>query len=152
MAHTNSDTLTARSSEVMRINPDIDYIPAPMMRDLRISHMTRAGDSLYISGIAPVRAEDEALMLVAPGDFRQQLRDVLDILARSLHSAGGSLDDVVVLTLHVLDTSEYDTGLDLLEDAFRGNYPASTLVGVDNLYFADQRIEVSAIACVPEPR
>jgi 2-iminobutanoate/2-iminopropanoate deaminase len=132
-----------------RINPEIGYIDVGTARDLGLSHLIRAGDWLYLSGVAPVSTENGSLELLSPGDYRAQLTSVLEIIEKTLKVEGACLADVVSTTIYARNVSDYVANVDVIKSAFGDSLPTSTLVGVSALFFEEQQVEVVAVAYRP---
>jgi len=113
-----------------------------------ISHYTDAvwaGDLLFVSGCVPV---DSAGNLV-PGDVVAQTRQVFANIDTVLAAAGGSLADVVKVTVFLIDVEDRRAVNVVREEVFGESRPASTLVEVSRLAIPGARIEVEAVALIP---
>jgi 2-iminobutanoate/2-iminopropanoate deaminase len=110
------------------------------------SQGVRAGDTLYISGYGPVDPEtgDE----VAGGPQAQTER-VLENIERTVAAAGGSLDDLVKVTVYLTDLDEYDAVNEAYGTQFSSNPPARVCVEVSRLP-DDVSVEMDAIAYLGE--
>ena len=82
---------------------------------------------VFLSGQIPL---DPATMEVVGGDFEARARQVFDNLAAVAQAAGGSLDDVVKLTVFLTDLGNFATVNAVMEDYFKEPYPARAAVGV----------------------
>jgi len=84
------------------------------------------------------------------GQFRQALRNVLDVLAQ----AKGKPEHVVRLTWYVVDRNEYLASLKAVGDAYRElmgkHYPTMSVVQVSALVETQARLEIEATAVVPD--
>jgi enamine deaminase RidA (YjgF/YER057c/UK114 family) len=96
---------------------------------------------------------DETGTIVAPdlpGQLRQVLRNILSILAED----GAGPEHVVRMTCYVVDLDEYRAGLAEIGAVWREtmgrNYPAMAVVGVTGLVEPAARIEIEAMAMVPD--
>ena len=88
-------------------------------------------DSLvFLSGQIPL---DPATMDVVSGDFASRARRVFDNLKAVTEAAGGSLDDVVKLTIYLTDLNNFATVNEVMESYFTEPYPARAAVGVASL-------------------
>lgn len=85
---------------------------------------------VFLSGQIPL---DPATMEVVDGDFEARARRVFDNLAAVASAAGGSLDDVVKLTVFLTDLDNFATVNSVMEDYFQQPYPARAAVGVASL-------------------
>ncbi|HSN51089.1 MAG TPA: RidA family protein [Woeseiaceae bacterium] len=82
---------------------------------------------VFLSGQIPL---DPATMDVVKGDFEARARQVFDNLAAVAAAAGGSLDDVVKLTVFLTDLGNFATVNAVMEDYFHKPFPARAAVGV----------------------
>lgn len=103
---------------------------------------------LFISGVI---GTDETGRVVGR-TMREQTRQVLERIKALLEREGGSLDDVVRVRVYVtqLDHASLRDIHEVRAAYFRpGNYPASTLVRVDQLVRDGALIEIDADAVIP---
>ena len=89
-----------------------------------------AGGLVFLSGQIPL---DPATMEVVDGDFEARARRVFDNLAAVAEAAGGSLDDVVKLTVFLTDLGNFATVNAVMEEYFSEPFPARAAVGVASL-------------------
>ena len=89
-----------------------------------------ANGLVFLSGQIPL---DPATMEVVEGDFEARARRVFDNLAAVARAAGGTLDDVVKLTVFLTDLGNFATVNAVMEDYFRKPFPARAAVGVASL-------------------
>lgn len=91
------------------------------------SQAVRAGSLVFLSGQIPL---DPATMEIVAGDFESRARRVFDNLAAVAAAAGGSLDDVVKLTIYLTDLDNFATVNAVMADYFSKPYPARAALGV----------------------
>lgn len=108
------------------------------------------GRSIFTAGLV---GWDETETFVAedlPGQFRQILRNLLALLAED----GAGPEHVARMTCYVVDIHAYRSSLSQIGAAWREtmgrNFPAMAVVAVDALVEPEARIEIEAIAVVPE--
>lgn len=94
------------------------------------SQAIQAGNLVFMSGQIPL---DPATMQVVDGDFEARARQVFDNLAAVAEAAGGSLADVVKLTIFLTDLDNFGAVNKVMEDYFDAPYPARAAVGVASL-------------------
>jgi reactive intermediate/imine deaminase len=94
------------------------------------SQAISTGKLVFLSGQIPL---DPATMEVVDGDFEARARRVFDNLAAVAAAAGGSLDDVVKLTVFLTDLENFATVNSVMEDYFQQPFPARAAVGVASL-------------------
>ena len=105
-----------------------------------------ANGLVFLSGQIPL---DPATMDVVDGDFEARARRVFDNLAAVADAAGGSLDDVVKLTVFLTDLGNFATVNAVMEDYFSEPYPARAALGVASL---PKGVDVEADAILAIPR
>jgi reactive intermediate/imine deaminase len=94
------------------------------------SQAVAAGGLVFLSGQIPL---DPATMEIVDGDFEARARRVFDNLAAVSAAAGGSLDDIVKLTVFLTDLDNFATVNSVMEDYFQQPFPARAAVGVASL-------------------
>lgn len=107
------------------------------------AQVTRKGNLIFISGQV---ALDKAGNLVGQGDFEAQARQCLDNLVDVLKAAGGSLKDLMMITVFVKDMAQRPIFARVRDGYFRANPPASTIVEIKRLFMDEVLLEVNGIA------
>ena len=120
--------------------PDL-YADAPY----EYAAVAHAGTLVFTAGACPI---DAAGTVVAPGDHEAQARRALENLRTALAAAGSSFERVLKTTVYVVarDRSELVRTWKIVEDAFAPARPPSTLLGVALLGYAEQLVEIEAVA------
>jgi reactive intermediate/imine deaminase len=109
------------------------------------SQAIKTGQLVFISGQIPL---DPATMEIIPGDIEALARRVFDSLAAVAHAAGGSLDDIVKLTIFLTDLDQFARVNEVMAGYFKPPYPARATVGVASLP-KGVPIEVEAVLQLP---
>lgn len=91
------------------------------------SQAVRVGNTVYLSGQIPLAPLTMALV---EGDMEVQIRQVFANLSAVAQAAGGSLDDLVKLTVYLTDLSHFPLVNQVMAEFFREPYPARAAVGV----------------------
>ncbi|MFA9460484.1 RidA family protein [Thiohalorhabdus methylotrophus] len=91
------------------------------------SQAVRAGDLVFISGQIPL---DPMTMELVDGDFRRQVEQVLTNIEAVVSAAGGTLCEVVKVTVFMTDLSKFEVVNEVLDEYFLEPYPARAAVGV----------------------
>lgn len=94
------------------------------------SQAIRVNNLVFLSGQIPL---DPETMSVVDGDFEARARRVFDNLAAVAQAAGGSLQNVVKLTVFLTDLDNFAAVNSVMEDYFAEPYPARAAVGVASL-------------------
>jgi 2-iminobutanoate/2-iminopropanoate deaminase len=100
---------------------------------------------VYVSGQL---AFDENHELVGKGDVGAQTEQVLKNIERALTELGGTMADVVQVTVFVKDMSGLRAIHEARLRAFPPPYPTSTLVAVSAFVHPDALIEINAVAAL----
>ncbi|HEY7672626.1 MAG TPA: RidA family protein [Gammaproteobacteria bacterium] len=105
------------------------------------SQAVRAGSTVYLSGQIPL---DPATMQLVGSEPRAQITQVLDNLARVAAAAGGSLDDIVKLTVYLTDLAHFPLVNEIMAKYFKQPYPARAAIGVAALP-RNSQVEIDAV-------
>ena len=104
------------------------------------------GRTVYVSGQVARGVDGQ---LVGRGDIHAQTRKVLENVQSVLAEAGGTMSDVVKVTVFVTNLAEHFSAIhEVRAEFFSSDYPASTLVEVSRLVDPDMLIEIEAVAVV----
>lgn len=107
------------------------------------------GRLLAIAGQIAWDAEQRLAAEDFPGQFEQALANVLEVV----DAAGGRAEDLVQLTIYVVDRSEYLAALKAIGEAYRRlmgrHYPTMALVEVQALLEPGARVEIQGLAVLP---
>lgn len=94
------------------------------------SQAIRAGGTVYLSGQIPLVPET---MELVSGGAEIQIRQVFDNLTAVAEAAGGTLADVVKLTVYLTDLGDFPTVNEIMAEYFTEPYPARAAIGVAQL-------------------
>jgi len=106
------------------------------------SHGVRVGNMLFLAGHTGTVAGE------AP-KFDTQARRAFSELEAVLKSAGGSLNDIVTMTVFITDMRFGPEFLKIRKEVLGRDFPASALIGVSHLVPVDGMLEIQAIAVLP---
>lgn len=105
------------------------------------SQAIRAGNTVYLSGQIPL---DPGTQQIVGGDFEAQAVRVFDNLEAVARAGGGSLANVVKLTVFLTDLGRFAEVNEIMVRYFEEPYPARAAIGVAALPRQVQ-IEIDAI-------
>jgi enamine deaminase RidA (YjgF/YER057c/UK114 family) len=105
----------------------------------------KVGDMVFISGTV---AWDEQMKPLGGNDVYAQSRIIFGYIERLLAAAGGTMDDVVRMTVFVTDIRHQPGFWRARKEFFKGDFPCSTLVCVDALFLPELLVEVEATAVI----
>ena len=91
------------------------------------SQAIQAGNMVFLSGQIPLVP---ATMEVVDGDFEARARQVFENLQAVTEAAGGSLNDIVKLTIFLTDLGKFATVNAVMESFFEKPFPARAAVEV----------------------
>ena len=94
------------------------------------SQAIKSGNFVFMSGQIPL---DPATMDVVEGDFEARARQVFENLKAVAEAAGGSLDNIVKLTIYLTDLENFAAVNAVMENYFSEPYPARAALGVASL-------------------
>lgn len=122
-------------------NPNL---PAPMRGGAYSSGVEApAGRTVYVSGQVAFDAEGN---VVGEGDIKLQTETVLEHVKTVVEEAGGSMGDIVKVTVFITDMGLYDDIHEVRRRYFEEPFPASSMVEVSALIDPRLLIEIEAIA------
>ena len=113
--------------------------------------LVEGGRVLFLAGQTGMGPEGNS---ASPGDLVAQFAQALFNLRAVVEAAGGTMTDIVKLTLYVTDKAAYRANLKPIGEAYRSffgrYYPAMTLVEVKGLFDDDALVEIEGIAVIGE--
>ena len=123
------------------------YIKRPTAQARAYSQavITEGGRTVWLAG--QVGAADVSGNSLA-GDFDGQVREVFARVNQTLEEAGGSLADMVTMTVFITDARYGDRFTELRKEIFGDNFPASALITVAGLARPEMLVEIQGIAVV----
>ena len=108
------------------------------------SQAVRAGDTLYLSGQIGLDPKTGQLVEGTETQAHQVFRNLGAVAA----AAGGSLDDMVKISVLLLDLADFTTVNEIMASYFKAPYPARATYQVAGLP-RGARIEVEGILVLP---
>jgi reactive intermediate/imine deaminase len=90
----------------------------------------RCGDTVYLSGQISL---DPKTMQLCSSDIRVQAEQVVDNLAAVCEASGGSLANIVKLTVYLTDLNHFSVINDVMMHRFSQPWPARAAIGVSAL-------------------
>lgn len=125
--------------------------PTSLVKPSGYAHgvVTQGGRLLFLAGQPALNAEGK---IVAPGDIAGQFNQSFKNLKTVLEEAGGTMTDIVKLTIYVTDKSAYLSNLKPIGAVYRSYfgryYPAMTLVEVKSLFDDAALVEIEGTAVI----
>jgi 2-aminomuconate deaminase len=119
-------------------------------------HVKRAGDFLFVSGTSARRGDNTIAgaevdeVGTARLDIREQTKAVIENIRDILASAGAQLEDVVEVTIYLVNMNDFAGYNEVYGKYFNNDGPARTTVAVHQLPHPHLLIEIRAMAYKPE--
>jgi enamine deaminase RidA (YjgF/YER057c/UK114 family) len=133
-------------SHISPVNPPALYSAAPYDYAARVG----PGALLFTAGACPL---DPTGRVTQIGDLEGQARTALANLDAVLVEAGASHADLVRTTVYVVGTpADLVTVWDVVAAHLAPHRPPSTLLGVAALGYANQLVEIDAVAALGDER
>lgn len=108
------------------------------------------GELLAVAGMIGWDAQERLVSAEFVPQFRQALANVCEVVA----AAGGRPEHIMSLTIYVTDKQDYIAGRNEVGAAYRSllgrHYPAMALVQVAALLEDGAKVEIQALAALPE--
>jgi 2-iminobutanoate/2-iminopropanoate deaminase len=126
-----------------------DYLgPIDQQRSYSSGVVTQGGKTVWLAGMGGV---------TGPGgkkntDFASQTRQVFENIAATLKEAGGTLDNVVTMTVMIRNQSDGAEFLKLRGEVFKQNFPASMLIVAKDFANPNLLLEIQAVAVIPKTK
>jgi 2-iminobutanoate/2-iminopropanoate deaminase len=108
------------------------------------SNCISAGDFIFISGQV-ARPLEGGRTLVGSTEY-EQAKQIFTRIKHICEAAGGSLDDLVKMTIFMVDIKNNTEVWRARREFFTGDFPASTLVEVRSLAGPETLVEIEAVA------
>ncbi len=124
------------------------YLEGPQQKNRAYSPavITEGGRIVWLAGqTATVDADGKDIA----GNFEAQTHRVFALMDQTLQRAGGTLANLVTMTVFIKEPRYGDCFVEIRKDKFPdGRYPASALITVTNFARSGMEIEIQAIAVI----
>jgi len=108
--------------------------------------ITQGGRIVWLAGQTATR--DEAGNDIS-GNFEAQVKTIFSLIDQTLRRAGGSLGDMVTMTVFINDPRHGDRFVELRRGFFPdGNFPASALITASHFARPGMLIEIQGVAVI----
>lgn len=114
------------------------------------SHATTVearGKLVFISGMTAHQPDGT---VAGVGDIEVQTRQVCENVKAAVEAAGGTMDDICRIDVHVRNMEHFEAIHKVRREYFSPPLPASTMVEVTKMTNPDYLIEISAIAVLED--
>lgn len=132
--------LAASAAEYM------EKTPFQLSRAFSPGVITEGGKVVWVAGQTATRDNDGKDIA---NNFEAQVRQVFSQIDQVLKHAGGSLANVVQMTVFIKETRYGDRFVEMRKDFFHnGNYPGSALITVTNFARPGIEIEIQSVGVI----
>jgi 2-iminobutanoate/2-iminopropanoate deaminase len=125
------------SSIVRIVSPEVSEPPAGTWSNCLV-----VNGVAYLAGMTARSADERG----SEGDEYTQSKAIFSKIRHLIEAAGGSMADIVKVTIFVTDITQREKVWQARGEFFTGNFPASTLVQVAALAAPSLKVEIEAIA------
>jgi 2-iminobutanoate/2-iminopropanoate deaminase len=133
-------SIAAHAAEYM------EKTPFQLSRAFSPGVITSGGTTVWVAG--QTATQDSQGTNIA-NNFEAQVKQVFAQIDGVLKRAGGSLDNVVAMTVFIKESRYGDKFVEMRKDFFKnGNYPGSALITVTNFARPGIEIEIQAVGVV----
>jgi len=122
-----------------------EIVPVPALEDssqFGYSQCVRAGNLVFLAGQCGLGEDHE----IVSSDFAEQAKRALERIETAVNAAGGTLSDIVSMTVYITDKRQGRLFTSLRRELFSEHFPASALICVHSLIPAGALIEIQALA------
>ncbi|HUQ73938.1 MAG TPA: RidA family protein [Burkholderiales bacterium] len=124
----------------------MEKTPFQLSRAFSPGVITEGGKTVWVAGQTATR--DNAGADIA-NNFEAQVKQVFSQIDQVMKRAGGSLANVVTMTVFIKESRYGDRFIEMRKDMFQnGNYPGSALITVTNFARPGIEIEIQAVGVI----
>ena len=132
--------LTAATAEYM------EKTPFQLSRAFSPGVITEGGKTVWVAGQTATRDNDGKDI---SNNFEAQTRQVVSQIDQVMKRAGGSIANIVTMTVFIKESRYGDRFVEMRKDFFQnGNYPGSALITVTNFARPGIEIEIQAVGVI----
>jgi len=126
----------------------IQGTPAQQKRAFSPGVITEGGRIVWLAGQT---ATEDLNGKSIVGDFDAQARTIFKLMEQTLKRAGGSLSDLVTMTVFINDPRNGDRLVEIRKEMFPdGHFPGSALLTLSNFARPGMMLEITGIAVIGE--
>jgi enamine deaminase RidA (YjgF/YER057c/UK114 family) len=119
--------------------------PTVVERSYAAGVVTKGGRIVWLAGMGGTNKPDGTKIT----DFAEQTRQAFRRIEATLKQAGGSLDDLVSMTVMIRNQSDGDTFVKVRGEFFKHNkFPASMLITAKDFANSDILVEIQSVAVI----
>jgi enamine deaminase RidA (YjgF/YER057c/UK114 family) len=108
--------------------------------------ITEGGRIVWVAGMGGSRTPDGKPIV----EFAEQARQAFRNIDETIKRAGGSLQDVVTMTVFIRNQSDGDEFVRIRAEVFKKDFPASALITAKDFANPDILVEIQSVAVIGE--
>jgi len=109
--------------------------------------VTEGGRIAWLAGVTTTKDKDGNDI---GGEFEAQVHEIFRVLRTRLQKLGGSLEDIVTMTVYLKDTRHGTPFVELRKQYFKKCFPSSALITVVGFARPDIMLEIKATAVLDD--
>jgi enamine deaminase RidA (YjgF/YER057c/UK114 family) len=118
--------------------------PTNAQRSYSAGVVTEGGRTVWLAGMGGTRAPDGKPITDFAGQTRQAFRNI----EAAIKKAGGSLDNLVAMTVMIRNQSDGDAFVKIRGEFFKSKFPASMLITAKDFANPDILVEIQSVAVI----
>ncbi len=118
--------------------------PQNAQRSYGAGVVTEGGRIVWLAGMGGTTTPDGKKIT----DFAAQTRRAFERIDETLKQAGGSLQDLVSMTVMIRNQADGDTFVKVRSEFFKKNFPASMLITAKDFANSDILVEIQSVAVI----
>ena len=124
----------------------MEMTPFQLSRAFSPGVITEGGKTVWVAGQTATRDNDGKDIA---NNFEAQVKQVVSQVDQVMKRAGGSLANIVAMTVFIKESRYGDRFVEMRKDFFQnGNYPGSALITVTNFARPGIEIEIQAVGVI----
>ena len=109
--------------------------------------VTEGGKIAWLAGVTTTKDKDGNDI---GGEFEAQAHEIFRVISSRLETLGGSLEDIVTMTVYLKDTRHGTPFVDIRKQYFKKCFPSSALITVVGFARPDIMLEIKATAVLDD--
>jgi enamine deaminase RidA (YjgF/YER057c/UK114 family) len=118
--------------------------PTNAQRSYAAGQVTKGGRIVWLAGMGGTMGPDGKKIT----DFSEQTRQAFRNIEAVLKRAGGSLDNLVSMTVMIRNQADGDTFVKVRGEFFKTKFPASMLITAKDFANSDIQVEIQSVAVI----
>ena len=127
---------TARAAQYLQ--------PTNAQRSYGAGVVTEGGRIVWLAGMGGTKSADGKTIT----DFAEQTRQAFRNIEKALKQAGGSLENLVSMTVMIRNQADGDTFVKVRGEFFKSKFPASMLITAKDFANPDLMVEIQSVAVI----